>query len=94
MVGSRLLLVVVAVVVVAIVLDAGMAMTVMTMTMMVAALMMTVEFLPVPGLLPIGIDVESLLYDDDKLMVSLIPSSDLLLFGDLTDRSRLLLIRF
>ena len=85
MVGSRLLLVVVAVVVVAIVVDVGMAMTVrmLAMMMLVVAGQSLVLSLPVPGLLPIGIDVESLLYDDEILespilSIDLLPSSDLM----------------
>ena len=82
--SCRRLLLDLAVVVVAMVLDDDMAMTMMMammllVTMTVVALMMTVEFLPVPGLLPIGIDAESLLYDDDKLVAAFsIPSFDLL----------------
>ena len=84
MVGSRLLLVVVAVVVVAIVVDVGMAMTVrMLAMMMLVAVTMAVVSRLVLGLIPIGIDVECLWYGDDKLVLAFsIPSSDLMLFGD------------
>ena len=87
MVGSRLLLVVVAVVVVAIAVDVGMAMTMrmLAMMMLVVAGQSLVLSLPVPGLLPIGIDVESLLYDDDEILESPILSIDLLPSSDLMD---------
>ena len=85
MVGSRLLLVGVAVVV-AIVVDVGMAMTMrMLAMMMLVAVTMAVVSRLVPGLLPIGIDVESLLYDDDEILESPILSIDLLPSSDLMD---------
>ena len=78
--------VVVLVVVAVIVVDVGMAMTMrMLAMMMLVAVTMEVVSRLVLGLLPIGIDVESLLYDDDELVVFSIPSSDLLPFPDLMD---------
>ena len=74
--------VVVLVVVAVIVVDVGMAMTMLAMMMLVAVTMEVVSRL-VLGLLPIGNDVESLLYDDDLvessiLSIDLLPSSDLM----------------
>ena len=78
--------------VLAIVLDDDMVMTMaMAMMMMMTARMIVVAGQPlvlsllVSGFIPIGIDMESLRYGNEKLVAFLIPSSDLLPSPDLMD---------